>query len=71
MFMCKTQIQSDEDLEHISALIVSDVLFAAALSSTDTSSSWKEHLAKNRSQNYSHITVREKKQNSENRLEFA
>ena len=69
MFTCKIHIESNEDLEHISALIVSVVLYAVALSSTRTSICWKANLAKNKTQIYSNIIVREK--NSENCLQFA
>ena len=61
MFTCKIHIESNKDLEHISALIVSAVLYAIALSSTDTSICWKANLAKNKTQIYSNITVRENK----------
>ena len=60
MFTCKIQIESNDNLEHILALIISDILYAEALSSVQTCICWKENLAENGMHIYSNITVREK-----------
>ena len=62
MFTCEIHIEANKGLEHISALIVTGILYAVALFSTGTSICWEENLAKNRTHIYSSITVREKKQ---------